>query len=28
VAVGLRLWTGQDADRQVIREAIEEFLEW
>ena len=27
VAVALRLWIGQDPDRQVMREAIEEFLE-
>jgi shikimate dehydrogenase len=26
VAVGLRLWTGVDPDRQVLREAAEEFL--
>ncbi len=27
VAVGLQLWTGVDPDRDVMREAIEEFLE-
>lgn len=27
VAVGLKLWTGVDPDRDVMREAIEEFLE-
>jgi len=27
VAIGLRLWTGVDADCSVMREAIEEFLE-
>ena len=27
VAVGLELWTGVDPDRDVMREAIEEFLE-
>jgi shikimate dehydrogenase len=27
VAVAFRLWIGQDPDRQVMREAIEEFLE-
>jgi shikimate dehydrogenase len=26
VAIGLRLWTGVDPDRQVLREAAEEFL--
>ncbi len=26
VAIGLRLWTGIDPDRQVLREAAEEFL--
>ena len=27
MAVGLKLWTGLDPDRQVLREAAEEFLE-
>ena len=27
VALGFRLWTGVDPNRQVMREAIEEFLE-
>ena len=27
VAIGFRLWTGVDADRQVLREAVEEFWE-
>lgn len=27
VAVGLKIWTGVDPDREVMREAIEEFLE-
>ncbi len=27
VAIGLKLWTGVDADRDVMREATEEFLE-
>jgi shikimate dehydrogenase len=27
VAIGLQLWTGVDPDRQVLREAAEEFLE-
>jgi shikimate 5-dehydrogenase len=26
VAIGLRLWTGIDPDRQVLRDAAEEFL--
>ena len=26
VAIGLRLWTGVDPNRQVLREAAEEFL--
>jgi shikimate dehydrogenase len=27
VAIGMRLWTGVDPDREVLREAAEEFLE-
>lgn len=27
VAIGFQLWTGVDPDRQILREAVEEFLE-
>ena len=27
VAIGLQLWTGVDPNRQVLREAAEEFLD-
>ena len=27
VAIGFQMWTGIDPNRQVLREAVEEFLE-